>query len=299
MKEMMKSRLGITVALFAACLLCLSAAAESEGGEVAGAEEEKAPPSGSQPAGGELAEAETEDGDAGEGATQGSTPTAEEILDRVDENLTFDTRSARVTMIVEGRRTRTYEMESYVRGVEDAAVEYLSPPRERGTRMLKLGDRLWMYMPRIDRVQQISGHMLREGMMGSDVSYEDLMESPKLREMYEARVDGQEELDGRATFKLEMTARDEGVTYPRRTTWIDKETYIPLKQELYTADGMLLKTWTMSEIEEFEEDRRFPTRMTVEDHVIKDSVTRLEFENIRFGIELEDEIFSLRWVERR
>lgn len=299
MKKMAKSRPGIIVALAAVCFLGLYAAGSSGSGMAAATAEAVAAASEALPATGGLPDSGTEDGDAGAGAAPGNTPTADEILDRVDENLTFDTRSARVIMIVEGRRTRTYEMQSFVRGVTDAAVEYRSPPRERGTRMLKLGDRLWMYMPRIDRVQQISGHMLREGMMGSDVSYEDLMESPKLREMYEAELVGREELDGRPTWKLEMTARDEGVTYPKRTTWIDKETYIPLKQELYTADGMLLKTWTMSEIAAFGEGRKFPTRMTVEDHVIEDSITRLKFDDMEFGIELEDEIFSLRWVERR
>ncbi len=224
---------------------------------------------------------------------------ADEILDKVDENLTFETRTARVTMVVEGRRTRTFEMQTYARGLEDAAIEYLSPPRERGTRMLKLGDELWMYMPAIDRVQKISGHMLREGMMGSDVSYEDLMESPEMREMYDAELVGEEDLDGQPTWKLEMTAKDRAVTYPRRVIWVDKGTFIPLKQELYALDDMLLKTWTMSEIEEFEEERRFPTRMTIEDHVIEDSVTRLEFANIEFGVDLEEEVFSLRWVERR
>ncbi|MEK7767905.1 MAG: outer membrane lipoprotein-sorting protein, partial [bacterium] len=104
-------------------------------------------------------------------------PTGEELLRAMDRNLTFTSRTSRMRMTVEGRRTRTYELVSFARGEEDAAIEYVHPPRDKGTRMLKLAGELWIYLPAVDRVQKISGHMLRQGMMGSDLSYEDLMTS--------------------------------------------------------------------------------------------------------------------------
>ncbi len=224
--------------------------------------------------------------------------TAEQLLDRVDKNLTFESRRTRAVMTVEGRRTRTYEMVSYGRGEHDGAVEYLAPARDKGTRMLKLGDEVWLYLPGVDRVQKISGHMLRQGMMGSDVSYEDLLSSAELRKRYRAKLLGEDTVDGRKVWKVEMTAKDASVSYPRRVSWIDQETFIPVKQELFALSGMLLKTWTMTDVKEFPGGRRYPTRMTVQDHVKKESVTRLEFKEIQFGVELQNEIFSLRWLER-
>jgi outer membrane lipoprotein-sorting protein len=165
--------------------------------------------------------------------------------------------------------------------------------------MLKLGDELWIYLPSVDRVQKISGHMLRQGMMGSDLSYEDLMASRELRKRYDAKVIGEDTVDGRPCWKLEMKAKDDSVTYPKRITLIDKETHIPLKQELYALSGLLLKTWAMSDVKDFPGGRKFPTKMTVEDHVKKESLTKLEFKEIEFGIEFPKEIFSLRWLERR
>lgn len=238
---------------------------------------------------------------AGGAAAQegGKAPTADELMDRMDKNLTFEARKTRTLMTVEGRRIRTYEMVSYGRGEEDAAVEYLSPARDKGTRMLKLGDELWLYLPGADKVQKISGHMLRQGMMGSDVSYEDLMASRELRQRYTARVVGEASHDGRPCWTLELKAKDDTVTYPKRLTCVDKETYIPLKQELYALSGMLLKTWTMSDVKAFAGGRKFPTRMVIQDHVKKDSITRLEFKDMEFGIDFPKEVFSLRWLERR
>ncbi len=226
-------------------------------------------------------------------------PSADELLDAMDKNLTFEARKTRTIMTVEGRRTRTYEMVSYGRGEEDAAIEYVSPPRDKGTRMLKLGDELWIYLPGADRVQKISGHMMRQGMMGSDVSYEDMMASREMRERYDAKVTGESTHDDRPCWTLELKAKDDTVTYPRRVTCVDKATLIPLKQELYAQSGMLLKTWTMSDVKPFPGGRQFPTRMEVRDHVKKDSVTRMEFRDIEFDVAYPKEVFSLRWLERK
>jgi outer membrane lipoprotein-sorting protein len=226
-------------------------------------------------------------------------PTAEQLLDRVDKNLTFESRKTRMTMTVEGKRTRSFEMVSYGRGEEDSAIEYLSPARDKGTKMLKLGDELWIYLPSVDRMQKISGHMMRQGMMGSDLSYEDLMASREMRTRYKAQVTGEDNVAGRACWKLELKAKDDAVTYPKRISCIDKEHYIPLKQDLFALSGLLLKTWSMSEVKPFPGGRMFPTKMTIQDHVKKESITKLEFNEIEFGIEFPKEIFSLRWLERR
>ena len=228
------------------------------------------------------------------------TPSVEEILKSIDENMIFESRTSRVKMTVEGkRRTRTFEMISFGRGETDTAMEYLAPSREKGTKMLKLGDDLWMYMPTVERTQKISGHMLREGMMGSDLSYEDMMQSTELQDMYAGKVLGSEAVDGRDCWKLEMTAKDDTVSYPKRISWIDKELSIPLKSEMYALSGMLLKTWTMSDIAEFEGGRQFPTKMVITDALKANSKTTLEFVELTFGVELQDEVFSKRWLERK
>ncbi len=227
------------------------------------------------------------------------TPDAETILDRMDRALQFDTRTARVTMeVVEGRRTRRYEMMTYGRGVTDAAVEYEAPARERGTRMLKLGDNLWIYLPRAERVQRISGHMLRQGMMGSDISYEDMMQAAEFRRQYEARVLGAEEVDGRKCWKIEATARDRKVTYPRRLIWVDQENYVPLRQKLFALSGMQLKTWAMSDVREVD-GRSTPHRMKLTDALREGSKTTLTLSEIRYGVTFRDEVFTMRWLERR
>jgi outer membrane lipoprotein-sorting protein len=218
----------------------------------------------------------------------------------MDANMTYESRTSTLKMTVEGkRRTRVFEMISYGRGQTDTAMEYKLPARDKGTKMLKIGDDLWLYLPAVDRTQKISGHMLRQGMMGSDLSYEDMMAAKQMEDQYKSTVLGSDTVDGRDCWKLEMVAKDNSVSYPKRVSWIDKQYFIPLKQELYALSGMLLKTWLMSDIQPFKGGRHFPMKMVIEDRVKKGSRTILEFSDLTFGVELPREVFSRRWLERK
>ena len=125
------------------------------------------------------------------GLAPAATPTADELLTAMDEVLQFDTRTSTATMeVIDARRTRSYRMKSYARGQDDAAVLYLEPAREKGTKLLRKDDNLWLYMPRAERVQKISGHMLRQGMMGSDMSTRTCWRRPTSRRGTRRRSSG-------------------------------------------------------------------------------------------------------------
>ena len=67
-------------------------------------------------------------------------PNADALIDAMDQQMTFESRTAKLMMTVEGRkRTRVFEILSYGRGVADSAMTYLKPRRDKGTKMLKLG----------------------------------------------------------------------------------------------------------------------------------------------------------------
>lgn len=227
-------------------------------------------------------------------------PSPKEILERIDKNMTFETRTMTVTMTsTNPRRSREFTMQIFARGEDEAAIEYTAPAREAGTRMLRKGDELWMYMPAVEKTQKISGHMLRQGMMGTDVSYEDMMTSSDLVTAYDAKVLGAEDCgNGRPCWKLELTAKDASTSYPKRTMWIDQEYNIAAKQELYALSGMLLKTWEMSEIQPFDGGRYFPTKMVISDKLQEGTSTTMKLSDIVFGVALEEEVFSQRWLER-
>jgi outer membrane lipoprotein-sorting protein len=222
----------------------------------------------------------------------GETPDADKILKKVDDNLISKTQITQSQMVIHGRRkSRTITSKGYARGYEQSFTEYLSPEREKGTKMMKLEDRLWIYSPDTDRTIQLSGHMLRQSVMGSDLSYEDMMEERKLTEMYNAKIVGEEEIAGRKTWVLELTAKVENVAYESRKTWVDQERFVPLREELFAKSGQLLKRVTLSDVKKIE-GRWYPTKMNYKD-VLKDGEgTDFIINEIKFDVEIPEYIFS-------
>lgn len=214
------------------------------------------------------------------------------ILEKVDQNLTAENRISTSTMIIKGRRaTRTVTSKTWSEGLDKAFTEFLAPPREKGTKMLKLKDELWTWTPSADRTIKIAGHMLRQSLMGSDLSYEDFMEDPKLSNLYNADVVGEEEINGRPCYVLKLTATKEKIAYYSRKLWIDKERYLPLREELFAKSGKLLKTLTIDEV--FKIDQRwYPKKMTFKDVLKKGAGTEFIINSIEFNVDIPEHIFS-------
>jgi outer membrane lipoprotein-sorting protein len=224
---------------------------------------------------------------------QSDDMSVQEIIQAMDNNLNAKSRVLTSKMIVHGRRSsRTIESKSWVVGIDLAFTEYLSPPREKGTKMLKLGDKLWTYSPQTDRVIQISGHMLRQSVMGSDISYNDMMEDRPLEELYEATLEGSIDIDGRDHWIMFLETRVTGLSYPKRRAWIDKEFLLPMKEELYAKSGKLLKTSTMSGVRKIQ-GRWFPSQFIYKDELKRNSKgTEWIIDEIAFDIDIPDSRFS-------
>ena len=219
--------------------------------------------------------------------------TVVEIIQAMDNNLNAKSRIITSKMVVHGRRTsRTIVSKNWVVGTDLAFTEYLSPPREAGTKMLKLGNKLWTYSPQTDRVIQISGHMLRQSVMGSDMSYNDMMEDRPLMELYNATLEGSVEINGRNHWIMLLEAKLKGLSYPKRRAWIDKEYRLPTKEELYAKSGKLLKTSTMDGIK-MVQGRWFPSRFIYKDELKRNSKgTEWIIDEIEFDSEIPDSRFS-------
>jgi outer membrane lipoprotein-sorting protein len=219
-------------------------------------------------------------------------PDANMILDKVDKNMSSKNRVFESEMIIHGRRnSRTITSVSYSVSNKQSFTEYLSPAREQGIKMLKLEKQLWIYSPSTDRIIQISGHMLRQSVMGSDLSYEDMMDDRKLTEIYSARVTGNETIDGRNTWILELTSKVEDATYYSQKIWIDTEHYVPLKQEMFARSGQLLKRTTLSNIKQVQ-GRWFPMNIVYKDVLKEGNGTEFRFTSVKFDQNIPDYIFT-------
>lgn len=222
----------------------------------------------------------------------GMAQDAAAILKKVEANMSSDNRVMTTEMTIRGRRaSRTLEAKTWAVGSARSFTEYLAPAAERGTKMLKINDQLWMYSPQADRTVLISGHMLRQSVMGSDLSYEDMMEDRRLTDIYEARLVGNEEINGRKAYVLELTARVSDVAYQRQLMWVDAERFVPLRQEMYARSGTLLRRMETLEVRQIGR-RWFPVEMNYRDMLKQGEGTVFKIKEISFDQPIPESVFS-------
>ena len=134
--------------------------------------------------------------------------------------------------------------------------------------------------------------MLRQSVMGSDISYNDMMEDRPLEELYEATLEGSVDIDGRDHWIMFLETRVTGLSYPKRRAWIDKEYLLPMKEELYAKSGKLLKTSTMSGVRKVQ-DRWFPSQFIYKDELKRNSKgTEWIIDEIAFDVNISQSRFS-------
>jgi outer membrane lipoprotein-sorting protein len=226
-------------------------------------------------------------------------PTGESVVRQMDAALTFKTRVADAALhVTRDGKTETRTLRMWSRGWDDTYSEFLTPARDKGVKYLKLEKSLYMFLPGTEKVVKIAGHLLRQSVMDSDFSYEDMLETRAQLEDYDAKVLGEEKQDGIDCWIVDLTAKRPDVTYARRKTWIAKDSFVPLRAERYASSGLLLKVVRMSELVEVGGGRRYPARMVMEDQSRNGSRSELHFTGIQIDVELPDETFSRRRLGR-
>ncbi len=226
-----------------------------------------------------------------------TAPTATELLAKIDGNQAFKSieYAARMEIRV-GKQLRVKAMRAWALGSDKAFIEFTNP-EDAGTRMLKLAKELWMYFPKEQDTVRISGHLLKEGMMGSDLSYEDALESDELSSMYSALVTGETTVEGKRAFVVELKATVPTAKYDRRVLTVDAERYVVLSEEMYARSGRLLKTMTAKKVERIG-SRWYATVVVMEDKLRKDSNTTIIMESLKLDQVLDPGLFTRAALER-
>jgi len=225
-------------------------------------------------------------------------PTAAELLRQIDSNEVYSSIQYEGEMIIRhGGRTFTKTMNAWARGNTHSFIEFTNP-EDRGTRYLRRDGRLFVYSPDIEDVMLISGHMLRESMMGSDLSYEDTLDNETLGSRYNpVGALGSDVVRGRPVWVMNLEAKRRTESYPTRRLYIDKETGDLLRQELFALSGAKLKEYNMLRIE-VHQGRRFPVEIEVRDLLRRNSSTTFRMKNVILDRPIADSVFTDRNLRR-
>lgn len=232
-------------------------------------------------------------------ATGRAAPTAKEILDRVDDLYRGDSSRGRMTMtITTVHWTRSLAMDFWSKGKDKTLIRIVSPAKEKGTATLRSGTDMWNYLPKVNRVIKLPSSMLSSSWMGSHFTNDDLVKENRMTEDYDFSVTGEGSVHDTATVELTCIPKPTAaVVWGKVVFTVRQADTMPLVVHYYDEDGGLARTLTFSRFHRFG-DRLIPARMDVQPVDKPGESTVVTYEEIEFDVPLNDDIFSIRNLQK-
>ena len=239
--------------------------------------------------------------------------TAEEIMERSQHAFHYagDDAKGRLTMeLIDsdgGKRVRVMTMlrRNVGQGDDQKYFIYFHEPGDvrRLTFMVwkyaEREDDRWIFIPAVDLIRRIASEDKYASFVGSDFSYEDVSGRNVAEDSHS--LIGEETLGERETFVIESIPREPGA-FTRRISWIDMETFLPLREEYYDAQSELYRVFTADRVEDItvgEGEEVYPTitKSTME-NVKTGHRTEVTVTSVTYDLGLDDADFSERRMRR-
>jgi len=196
--------------------------------------------------------------------------------------------------VVTAAWTREMTIEAWSQGREKMLSKILAPKKDAGTATLKVGDDMWNYLPKIDRLMKIPSSLMGDKWMGSHLTNDDLVKGNKVDELYDFRVTAQ--TPSRVT--IVATPRpDAAVVWGKIVYQLDTARHVPLSVQYYDEDGAPVRTLTFDAVRKVG-GRFLPMRMRFVPVDPPGEYTEVQYESLDLDRQVPDGLFSLRSLRK-
>lgn len=155
-------------------------------------------------------------------------------------------------------------------------------------------DDRWLFVPAINMVRRIAAQDKSSSFVGSDFTYEDV--SGRDIEDDNHTITNEEKLDTKDCYVIKSSPKAQDVDYAYKLSWIDKGSFLPLKEEYYDKKGQLYKVFSADEIKDV---KGLPTitKRTMK-NLLSGHRTEVAYVEEDYDIGIEDSLFSERFLKQ-
>ncbi len=185
-------------------------------------------------------------------------------------------------------------------------VTFNSPADVKGTKTLLIehtgaDDDIWIYLPAMKKVRRLVASNKKDSFVGTDFSYGDVI-GHKVED-WKHKLLREEKFSGKDCYVIESTPKTPEVAdqsgYSKRVSWIDKESSVAVKGEIYDQNGELLKKLSAEEIQKVDaKNNKWQPMKLVAENVQTSHKTVIEFKNFKAGVGVRDDVFTPRALEK-
>ena len=225
--------------------------------------------------------------------------TPKQILDKVDDLFRGKSSYSIGTMTVTTAHwKRSLTLEFWSKGKEKSVIRVLAPKKEKGLTTLRSGNDIWNYLPKVKRVIKLPSSMMAASWMGSHFTNDDLVKESRMADDYTFELTFSGVSEDQEVVEVTCHPKPEAaVVWGKVLVRARTKDYLPLSAKYFDEDLRLARTMTFSEVMQFG-DRRIPSLVSMVPKDKPKESTVIIYKEIDFNIDLADDFFSLRTLQR-
>ena len=222
------------------------------------------------------------------------------LVRHVDNLWRGTTSHADMTMTVKTRHyQRKLTLEAWSRGMENSLVVIQAPIKDRGIATLKVGENIWNYLPKINRVTKIPPSMMSGSWMGSHFTNDDLVKENTFEADYNVSLTFSGMRDGQKIYEITALPKENAaVVWGKVVMDVIQSSLTPTRADYYDEDGKLIRRMTFSDFKKVD-GKIVPMIMKLQPEDKPTESTLLEYNKIEFNVSVPQSFFSLQSLKRR
>jgi outer membrane lipoprotein-sorting protein len=159
---------------------------------------------------------------------------------------------------------RKISMQFWSLGESNILVRIHRPQEDAGTAILKVGSKIWYYLPKANRTVKMPASMMMTSWMGSHFTLDDLVKESRLTNDYVITTSFEGPRDGIAVSEYTLTPQPAAVVvWGKITLEVRQADRMPVREHYYDEDGKLVRELTFSEYKTVS-GRLIPTRLVMQ-----------------------------------
>lgn len=220
------------------------------------------------------------------------------VTQSIDQTRGLSSYAEMIMLIKRPSWQRESTLYAWTRGREDALIRFVAPARDAGNALLKQGDKMWTFNPKLNKSIRLPGGMMSQSWAGSDFSYDDMSRSDKWIKHYQLEHVDTEVTDGLKTYTIDAVPFDDAPVVWGKERLRIREDSVLVEAIYYDQDIQPLRRMVAMEIGSLG-GRMMATTLRMMDLEKPDSYTEVQYAAMDFDVDIEDRMFTLFSLQSR
>ncbi len=221
------------------------------------------------------------------------------IVKRMDELYRSETSQTNMEMqIVTPHWERTLALEIWTKGMDRTFILITSPKKEKGVATLRIGNEMWNYLPKTNKVMKVPPSMMMGSWMGSDFTNDDLVKESSMLDDYTYELITPADAQPDHLYIQLLPKEDSPIVWGKLIAAIRVSDRIPVWQHFYDETGSLTRVMNFKEIKSFD-GKTIPSMMEMIPQNKEGHKTVVRFVDAEFDKGIDEKVFTRRNLQKR